>query len=187
MVPRQIRRIWFPYRGEGPFHSPIHWEPMQCTQRVAISPPRTEERAQRCYTKAGFKHELSRSALWGKEGHHASQWQKWTKVPTWSMWVPTDKLTNIGNSRDAEWFGFFVWHPCDFHFLCSHMWKILADKWENWWSHATDCARSCAILCLFDHVLFWPAMFSLTPHRLKFFVSTMHCNSLSPAALQDVG
>ena len=107
MVPRQIRRIWFPYRGEGPFHSPIHWEPMQCTQRVAISPPRTEERAQRCYTKAGFKHELSRSALWGKEGHHASQWQKWTKVPTWSMWVPTDKLTNIRNSRDAEWFGFF--------------------------------------------------------------------------------
>ena len=43
-------------------------------------------------------------------------------------------------------------------------------------------------LCvLFDSALFWPAMFSLTPHRLKLFVCKMHCNSLSPAVFQDMG
>ncbi|CAL1137521.1 unnamed protein product [Cladocopium goreaui] len=41
---------------------------------------KANERAQRCYAKAGFKYESSRSAKWGKELHEASEWQKWKKV-----------------------------------------------------------------------------------------------------------
>lgn len=40
---------------------------------------KANERAQRCYAKAGFEHESSRSAKWGKELHEASEWQKWKK------------------------------------------------------------------------------------------------------------
>ncbi|CAL1145444.1 unnamed protein product [Cladocopium goreaui] len=54
-------------------------------ESIYLSVLQKNERAQRCYTKAGFKHELSRSALWGKEGHHASQWQKWTKVHKYAL------------------------------------------------------------------------------------------------------
>ena len=48
----------------------------------------TEERARRCYTKAGFKLESRSSASWGKKERSGSEWQRWKKVPTWSMWVP---------------------------------------------------------------------------------------------------
>ena len=60
--------------------------PSDLPNRVAIA--RTEERARRCYAKAGFKFESSRSASWGKKEHSGSEWQRWKKVPTWSMWVP---------------------------------------------------------------------------------------------------
>ena len=58
-------------------------------------------------------------------------------------------------------------------FLLEHVQKciFLVDRWESWWTHATDCASFCTIVCLFDNnVLFWPAMFSLMPHTLKLFV-----------------
>ena len=76
--------LFLPFFGAG--------EPEQFTEPgghiVLISLPRTEERAQRCYAKAGFEYESSRSAKWGKELHEASEWQKWKKVPTWSVGVP---------------------------------------------------------------------------------------------------
>ena len=99
-----------------------------------------------------------------------------------------DKLTNIGKSTYSMLFGFFFGIHVTFVFLFEHVEIVLFSswQWENWWTYATDCA-SFVLLCRFDTVLFWPAMFSLVPNRLKLFVCKTHCNSLNPAALQDMG
>ena len=190
------RSIWFLGMPEMVHLSPIYLpfcpffgleNPSNLSNRVTISLPRTEW-ACRGYVKAGFHYESSRSAQWGKKGHHASEWQRWKKVPTWSMGVPK-RHTNTGNSRDSDFLGI----PVTFSFfLLEHVQKspFLVDRWESWWTHASDCASFCTIVRLFDNnVLFWPAMFSLMPHTLKLFVYKKHCNSLNlnPVAFQDVG
>lgn len=57
----------------------------KCNQTY-LSVLKANERARRCYTKAGFKFESSRSASWGKKEHSGSEWQRWKKVHKHSIY-----------------------------------------------------------------------------------------------------
>ena len=74
-------------------------QPQRSTQPGGYIAARTEERARRCYAKAGFKFESSRTASWGKKEHSGSEWQRWKKVPTWSIWVSKRQVT----MSDQRW------------------------------------------------------------------------------------
>eukprot|EP00438_Fugacium_kawagutii_P011015 Skav214771 [mRNA] locus=scaffold3923:11631:12896:+ [translate_table: standard] len=49
-------------------------------KKTYLSVLKANVRAQRCYSKAGFKFESSHKALWGSKQHPASEWQRWRKV-----------------------------------------------------------------------------------------------------------
>lgn len=62
------------------FFSCIHFISMWVALPSHILPVRSEARARRCYSKAGFKFESSSVARWGSKGHAGSEWQRWRKV-----------------------------------------------------------------------------------------------------------
>ena len=69
---------------------------------AATSLQEPEERARGCYAKAGFNFKTSfgtSTALWGKKKHSGSEWQRWKKVPTWSIWVSKRQVT----MSDQHW------------------------------------------------------------------------------------
>ena len=126
MISRQIRQIWVPTR-DGPLYRHIYIIYI-CTHLIlfffhflglrtpAIYPTGwpyhcTEERARRCYTKAGFKPESSSNASWGKKERSGSTWQRWKKVPTWSMWVPKRQVDQHWKQRGQKGFGFSLTSP----------------------------------------------------------------------------
>eukprot|EP00438_Fugacium_kawagutii_P034927 Skav206388 [mRNA] locus=scaffold834:598233:599300:- [translate_table: standard] len=49
-------------------------------KKTYLSVLKANARACRCYSKAGFKFESSRKALWGSKQHPGSEWQRWRKV-----------------------------------------------------------------------------------------------------------
>ena len=109
------------------------WEPLQLPNLVAIA-PRTEVPALRCYARAGFEKESSRSAGWGKKGHSASDWQRWKKVPLWSIIGgsqrnPKDKVSNIGSNSC----GFKSSWPSLWLAVCQNVWFFSSFFWLTMW------------------------------------------------------